>query len=123
MTLAAPAFFSCSMFGMWDGFSVSCVGFEGWGGFGGWGWWVGRHHDPRWVGGRDDPRGVGGRVGKHHDPGGARRFGSLLDCAQLSRGVVPTPVWVVRVSRNVERFRGGLVIKTYRVLYLSTLGL
>ena len=31
-------------------------------------------------------------------------------------------IWEQRLSRNLERFRGGLVVKAHRLLYHSTLG-
>ena len=40
-----------------------------------------------------------------------------------ARGAKPQKLTRVDFSRNVKRFRGGLVFKAHRLLYLSTLGL
>ena len=74
----------------------------------------------------DDPAGLALR-GQHHGDahGRARR---RCDDAQevLSRAAVPLYTgcltWEKLLSRNVERFQGGLVFKAHRLVYHSTLG-
>ena len=39
-----------------------------------------------------------------------------------TKNVVQFSIWEQLLSRNVERFRGGLVVKAHRLLHHSTLG-
>jgi len=50
--------------------------------------------------------------------GGTEKRGRVMK----KRGRVQFPISEQLLSRNVERFRGGLVFKAHRLLYYSTLG-